>query len=106
LRFKTQAAKGNKMNKATAQRKKLSVMGGTKWLTSRPTTTLPAHSKGGTVSSKAVRGESFWDMLNCIGMRVFPLSPSCPPTAPAFGSGSRFVAKSPVSNHHSNRRTP
>jgi hypothetical protein len=59
LRFKTQAAKGSKMNKATAQRKKLSVMGGTKLLTSRPTTALPAHNKGGTVSSKAVMGESF-----------------------------------------------
>jgi hypothetical protein len=47
------------MNKATAQRKKLSVMGGTKVLTNRPTTALPAQSKGGTVNIKAVKGESF-----------------------------------------------
>jgi hypothetical protein len=78
LRFKTQAAKGSKMNKATAQRKKLSVTGGTKSLTKRPMTALPAHSKGGTVNNKAVRGESFWDMRQCNDIRVFPLSPSCP----------------------------
>jgi hypothetical protein len=59
LRFKTQAAKGSKMNKATAQRKKLSVTGGTKSLTKRPMTALPAHNRGGTVSSKAVKGVSF-----------------------------------------------
>jgi hypothetical protein len=106
LRRSTQAAKGSKMNKATAQRKKLSVTGGTKSLTKRPMTALLAHSKGGTVNNKAVRGDSFWDMQHCIGMRVFPLSPSCPTTALVFGSGSRFVAKSPVSKHHSNRRTP
>jgi hypothetical protein len=47
------------MNKATDQRKKLSVIGGTSRVTMRPTTALPAHSKGGTVSSKAVTGESF-----------------------------------------------
>jgi hypothetical protein len=35
------------------------VIGGTKSVTKRPTTALPAHSKGGTVSSKAVIGESF-----------------------------------------------
>jgi hypothetical protein len=47
------------MNKATAQRKKFRVMGGTQALTKRPTTALPAHSSGGTVNSKAVVGESF-----------------------------------------------
>ena len=50
------------MNKATAQRKKLSVMGGTKVLTMRPTTALPAQRSGGTVKSRAVMGESFCDM--------------------------------------------
>jgi len=50
---------GSKMRKAMLQRKKLSVMGGTKSLIKRPTTALPAHSKGGTVSIKAVPGESF-----------------------------------------------
>jgi hypothetical protein len=47
------------MRKAMLQRKKFSVMGGTKSLIKRPTTALPAHSKGGTVSIKAVPGESF-----------------------------------------------
>ncbi len=47
------------MNRATAQRKKFKVMGGTSVLTMRPTTALPAQSSGGTVSIKAVPGESF-----------------------------------------------
>jgi hypothetical protein len=47
------------MKKAINQRKKFSVMGGTKSLTNRPTTALPAQSSGGTVSIKAVPGESF-----------------------------------------------
>jgi hypothetical protein len=47
------------MKKAIAQRRKLRVMGGTKSLTNRPTTALPAQSSGGTVSMSAVPGESF-----------------------------------------------
>jgi hypothetical protein len=35
------------------------VIGGTKSLTNLPTTALPAQSRGGTVSIKAVPGESF-----------------------------------------------
>jgi len=50
------------MNKATAQRKKLRVIGGTKLLTSRPTTALPAQSNGGTVSKRADKGVIFCDM--------------------------------------------
>jgi hypothetical protein len=52
-------ANGNKMKKAINHLKKFSVRGGTKSLTKRPTTALPAHSNGGTVSIKAVPGESF-----------------------------------------------
>jgi hypothetical protein len=54
---------------------------------------LPAHSKGGTVSSKAVRGEIFWDMRQCSDIRVFPLSPNCPATVPVPGWETRIVAK-------------
>ena len=41
------------MQNARTQRKKFKVMGGTKWPTMRPTTALPAHSKGGIVSKSA-----------------------------------------------------
>jgi NADPH2:quinone reductase len=81
-------------------------MGGTKSLTRRPTTALPAHSKGGTVSSKAVTGESFWVMRQCSGIRVFPLSPNCPATGPVPGWETRFVAKSQIEKHHFHRRFP
>src|SRR5690554_5087795 len=44
-------------------RKKLSVMGGIRSFTTRPTTALPAHNKGGTSSSKAVEGVIFCVMV-------------------------------------------
>jgi hypothetical protein len=47
------------MKNATSQRKKLSVIGGTRSWTMRPTTALPAHMSGGTVNNMAVTGESF-----------------------------------------------
>src|SRR5690554_2182080 len=46
------------------QRKKFSVMGGIRSFTSRPTTALPAHNKGGTSSSKAVEGVIFCVMVD------------------------------------------
>jgi hypothetical protein len=50
----TQAARGSNSIKTTAQRSKLNVMGGTCVVINRPTTALPAHSKGGVDSNKAV----------------------------------------------------
>ena len=55
-RRQTQAANGNSSTKASTQRKKFSVMGGTRSYTSRPTTALPAHSSGGRVNNKTVMG--------------------------------------------------
>jgi hypothetical protein len=50
LGWRSFQASGSKIKKAINQRKKFSVMGGTKSLTNRPTTALPAQSSGGTVS--------------------------------------------------------
>ena len=58
------------------------------------------------VNNKAVRGESFWDMRQCSGTRVFPLSPNCPATVPVPGWGTRFVAKWQVPKYHTHRRFP
>ena len=51
------------MKKASAQRRKFSVTGGISPCAIRPTTALPAHSKGGIVSSSAVPGVSLCVMF-------------------------------------------
>ena len=56
-RRNTGAAKGNSNTKAIAQRSRLRVIGDTIGAIMRPTTALPAHSKGGRVSKKAVLRE-------------------------------------------------
>ena len=50
-------ASGSSTRQASTQRMKLSVMGGTTGPMSRPITALAAHSKGGSVISRAVRQE-------------------------------------------------
>ncbi|MNT56284.1 hypothetical protein D3C72_1935700 [compost metagenome] len=56
------------MAKASTQRMKLSAEGEIMSCTSRPTTALPAHNKGGITSSTAVPGVSFCVMgLHCNG---------------------------------------
>jgi hypothetical protein len=50
------------MRKARAQRRKFSVSGGTSGATMRPTTALPAHSTGATVSRAAVEKVRRWFM--------------------------------------------
>ncbi len=51
----TRHPSGSNSSVASAQRRKFSVSGGTLPTARRPTTALPAHSRGGSVISKAVR---------------------------------------------------
>ena len=52
----TQPPSGSNSTNASSQRRKFSVSGGTRSTTSRPTTALPAHSRGGKVNKAAVAG--------------------------------------------------
>ena len=52
----TQPPSGSNSTNASSQRRKFSVSGGTRSTTNRPTTALPAHSKGGSVNRAAVAG--------------------------------------------------
>ena len=63
LRRSTGAASGSSRANAILQRNRLSVIGETIPVTKRPTTALPAHSNGGTVSKRAAGRVS----LRCMG---------------------------------------
>src|SRR5690606_1056122 len=52
----TQPAMGSSMSSASAQRRKFRVNGGTTPCIMRPTTALPAHIRGGSISSTSVVG--------------------------------------------------
>ena len=57
-RRKTQDARGKSRQKASTQRSKLSVMGEIRPPIMRPTTALPDHSRGASVSKRTERSES------------------------------------------------
>ena len=86
-RRSTQAASGSSSANPATQRSRLKVMGGISPTISRPTTALPAHSRGGRVSSRAVRAVRRWVMglggkveghctrlAACCAARAYPLT--------------------------------